>query len=209
MIPATQFLSRGIPFIFNTWIVTCKASYTRGLCGKSISIAVYIFSLYAVQFHLFVTCVLFLSREGFRQACVRMEMQSDCNTKDVVKLMKVVWMSFPLGIFITIVACSFVLWLQGLSYSSSLGQAVLINGLACILELLAEPLYILSQNLVLLELRLMVETVATISRCLTMYFLLVKKSQMVRAYLYCATDLSNFLIISINSQCLTMCLHPV
>ncbi|QHO24933.1 hypothetical protein S83_039613 [Arachis hypogaea] len=138
-----------------------------------------------------------------------MEMQSDCNTKDVVKLMKVVWMSFPLGIFITIVACSFVLWLQGLSYSSSLGQAVLINGLACILELLAEPLYILSQNLVLLELRLMVETVATISRCLTMYFLLVKKSQMVRAYLYCATDLSNFLIISINSQCLTMCLHPV
>ncbi|KAL4327676.1 hypothetical protein AHAS_Ahas13G0123900 [Arachis hypogaea] len=147
----------------------CKASYTRRLC---------------VQFHLFVTCVLFLSREGFRRACLRMEMQSDGNTKDVVKLMKVVWMSFPLGIFITIVACSFVLWLQGLSYSSSLGQAVLINGLACILELLAEPLYILSQNLVLLELRLMVETVATISRCLTMYFLLVKKSQMEKPIIF-------------------------
>ncbi|KAL1324787.1 hypothetical protein HN51_034930 [Arachis hypogaea] len=167
---ATQFLSRGIPFIFNTWIV-------RHLTQED-------YALYAVQFHLFVTCVLFLSREGFRRACLRMEMQSDGNTKDVVKLMKVVWMSFPLGIFITIVACSFVLWLQGLSYSSSLGQAVLINGLACILELLAEPLYILSQNLVLLELRLMVETVATISRCLTMYFLLVKKSQMEKPIIF-------------------------
>jgi len=27
--------------------------------------------LYAIQFHLFVTCVLFLSREGFRRACLR------------------------------------------------------------------------------------------------------------------------------------------
>jgi len=54
-------------------------------------------------------------------------------------------------------------------------------GCACILELLAEPLYILSQNLVLLELRLMVETVATFSRCLTMYFLIVKLTGLVRA----------------------------
>jgi hypothetical protein len=55
-------------------------------------------------------------------------------------------------------------------------------GCACILELLAEPLYILSQTLVLLELRLMVETVATFSRCLTMYFLIVKLTGMVRAF---------------------------
>lgn len=33
----------------------------------------YPFQLYAVQFQLFVTCVLFLSREGFRRACMRTE----------------------------------------------------------------------------------------------------------------------------------------
>lgn len=31
--------------------------------------------VYAVQFHLFVTCVLFLSREGFRRACMRAELR--------------------------------------------------------------------------------------------------------------------------------------
>lgn len=31
--------------------------------------------LYAVQFHLFVTCVLFLSREGFRRACMRADIK--------------------------------------------------------------------------------------------------------------------------------------
>lgn len=162
MNPATQFLSRGIPFIFNTWIV-------RHLTEED-------YAMYAVQFHLFVTCVLFLSREGFRRACMRMDMKSDGTSMEegVVKLLKVAWMSVPLGILVTIVACLFVFWWQQISYFSPYGQAVLINGCACILELLAEPLYILSQNLVLLELRLMVETVATFSRCLTMYFLIVK-----------------------------------
>ncbi|XP_061353336.1 uncharacterized protein LOC133298116 [Gastrolobium bilobum] len=169
---ATQFLSRGIPFIFNTWIV-------RHLTQED-------YALYAVQFHLFVTCVLFLSREGFRRACMRMDMKCDDTSmeKDVVKLMKVVWMSLPLGIFITIVACLFVFWWQGISYSSPHGQAILINGFACILELLAEPLYILSQNLVLLELRLMVETVATLSRCLTLYFLIVKQTGMEKSIIF-------------------------
>lgn len=54
-------------------------------------------------------------------------------------------------------------------------------GCACLLELLAEPLYILSQNLLLLKLRLMVETVATFSRCVTMYILIVKPYDMVYA----------------------------
>lgn len=52
-------------------------------------------------------------------------------------------------------------------------------GCACLLELLAEPLYILSQNLLLLKLRLIVEAVATLSRCLTMYILIVKQTDMV------------------------------
>lgn len=56
-------------------------------------------------------------------------------------------------------------------------------GSACIFELLAEPLYILSQNLLLLKLRLVVETVATLSRCVTMFILIVKQTDMVRAFI--------------------------
>jgi Rft protein len=48
-----------------------------------------------------------------------------------------------------------------------------------IFELLAEPLYILSQNLLLLRLRLVTESVATQLRCLTTYFLIVEKHDMV------------------------------
>ncbi|KAJ8752992.1 hypothetical protein K2173_008727 [Erythroxylum novogranatense] len=163
---ATQFLSRGIPFVFNSWIV-------RHLTAED-------YALYAVQFHLFVTCVLFLSREGFRRACMRADIQCDgSSSKEYgTKLLKVAWMTPPLGIVITIAACVFVFWWQGLSPSDPYAQAILINGFACILELLAEPLYILSQNLLLLKLRLVVETAATLFRCLTLYILIVKHTSM-------------------------------
>ncbi|CAI0404533.1 unnamed protein product [Linum tenue] len=163
---ATQLLSRGIPFIFNSWIV-------RYLTAED-------YAIYAVQFHLFVTCVLFLSREGFRRATLRADAKgAETSTEEyATKILKVAWMTLPLGIVITIAASAFVFWWQGLHYTDPYGQAILINGGACMLELLAEPLYILSQNLLLLELRLIVESAATLLRCLTMYILVVKLSSM-------------------------------
>ncbi|KAF3433167.1 hypothetical protein FNV43_RR24269 [Rhamnella rubrinervis] len=169
---ATQFLSRGIPFVFNSWIV-------RHLTQED-------YALYAVQFHLFVTCVLFLSREGFRRACMRSDMKWDATSveESTAKLMKVAWLTFPLGLVITLTACYFVFWWQELSFSDPYGQAILINGCACILELLAEPFYILSQNLLLLKLRLMVETVATLLRCITMYVFIVKQTNMEKGIVF-------------------------
>lgn len=66
-------------------------------------------------------------------------------------------------------------------FNVSLTRHFHVAGLACIFELLAEPLYILSQNLLLLKLRLVVETVATLFRCITMFILIVKQTGMVRA----------------------------
>ncbi|KAL6511898.1 hypothetical protein OROGR_021495 [Orobanche gracilis] len=142
-------------------------------------------SLYAVQFHLFVTCILFLSREGFRRACMRADFSDGASSTraNAAKLLKVAWMTFPLGILVTLAACLFVFWWQGLSYSSLYAKAILINGFACIIELLAEPLYLLSQNLILLRLRLVVEAAATLSRCLLTYFLILKQPGLV----YCQT----------------------
>ncbi|CAL5364182.1 unnamed protein product [Camellia sinensis] len=169
---ATQFLSRGIPFIFNSWII-------RHLTAKD-------YALYAVQFHLFVTCVLFLSREGFRRACMRADIKCDgaSTGENASKILKVAWMTVPFGIVITVAACILVFWWQELSYSNPYARAILINGLACILELLAEPLYIVSQNLLLLRLRLIVETVATLSRCMTTYILIVKQPDMEKAIVF-------------------------
>ncbi|TYI52154.1 hypothetical protein E1A91_D12G227600v1 [Gossypium mustelinum] len=169
---ATQFLSRGIPFIFNSWIV-------RHLTQED-------YAVYAVQFHLFVTCVLFLSREGFRRACMRADIKlcEGASAKDNAALLKVAWMSFPLGVVITIAGCVFVFWWQGLQHSDPYAQAILINGFACILELLAEPLYILSQTLFLLKLRLVVETLATFSRCVTMYILIVNLTNMEKGIVF-------------------------
>ncbi|KAI4320077.1 hypothetical protein MLD38_033594 [Melastoma candidum] len=53
-----------------------------------------------------------------------------------------------------------------------------------VLELLAEPIYILSQNLLLLKLRMVVETVATFSRCITLYILIVEQTIMVTVVNY-------------------------
>ncbi|CAN8237023.1 unnamed protein product [Cochlearia groenlandica] len=169
---ATQFLSRGIPFIFNSWIV-------RHLTEQD-------YALYAVQFHLFVTCVLFLSREGFRRACLRADIHCD----DVTKLLKVAWVTFPLGVAITIAACVFVLWWQNLTYSDTYAQAILIHGFACVLELLAEPLYILSQTLMLLKLRLVVETFATFSRCVTLFFLIVNQTNMEKGIIFALSQVA-------------------
>ncbi|CAM8986622.1 unnamed protein product [Rhodiola kirilowii] len=175
---AIQFLSRGIPFIFNSWIV-------RHLTTED-------YALYAVQFHLFVTCVLFLSREGFRRACMRTEIKWDGLSlgDGARKLLKVAWLSLPLGIVVTLTACVFVFWWQGLSFSDPYARAILINGLACILELCAEPLYILSQNLLLLRLRLVVETIATFLRCLTTYILIAKDFNVERATIFALSQVA-------------------
>ncbi|XP_076944329.1 uncharacterized protein LOC143614917 [Bidens hawaiensis] len=169
---ATQFLSRGIPFIFNSWIV-------RHLTEED-------YALYAVQFHLFVTCVLFLSREGFRRACMRADIRCKgaLTGENAAQLMKLAWITLPWGVFITIVGCVFVFWTQALSFSNSYGQAILINAFACVLELLAEPLYILSQNLLLLKLRLMVETLATLLRCITSYIFTVMQIDTERSIVF-------------------------
>ncbi|KAK6936293.1 RFT1, partial [Dillenia turbinata] len=142
--------------------------------------------LYAVQFHLFITCILFLSREGFRHACMRADIRCDgaSNGDNSVKLLKVAWVTLLLGTIVTLVACLFVFYRQALSYSSPYAQAICINGLACILELLAEPLYILSQNLNLLKLRLIVEAAATFLRCLTTYILIIKQTDMEKGIIF-------------------------
>ncbi|CAH9095949.1 unnamed protein product [Cuscuta epithymum] len=141
----------------------------------------------AVQFHLFVTFILFLSREGFRRVCLREDIMwygSSPAGETEAQLLKVAWMTFPLGVLVTFFACLIVFWWQDLGFSSPYGQAILINGFACILELLAEPFFILAQKLALLKLRLIVEIVATLSHCIVTYALILKQPSLEKAIVF-------------------------
>ncbi|KAI6676180.1 hypothetical protein NL676_036976 [Syzygium grande] len=114
----------------------------------------------------------------------------DSAGENVAKLLKVAWMTIPLGLALTAAACSFICWWQEICYSDPYAQAILINGFACMLELLAEPFYILSQNLLLLKLRLLVETTATFLRCLTMYVLIVKQTNMEKGIVFALLEIA-------------------
>ncbi|XP_068662612.1 uncharacterized protein [Aristolochia californica] len=104
--------------------------------------------------------------------------------ENAARLLRVAWMTFPIGLFFTFVACVLVFWYQDLKISDPYGQAILIHGFACILELLAEPVYILSQNMFLLKLRMIVETMGTILRCSTVYILILTRSNMEKSVVF-------------------------
>ncbi|KAF8644591.1 hypothetical protein HU200_066398 [Digitaria exilis] len=156
---AAQFLSRIIPFVFNIWFV-------RQLGADDGAV-----SAFALQLPLFMNCILFLSREGFRRACLRNDSKSDVLTDEAV--LKVAWMVVPFAIVITSVGSLFVLRVKKVKLSDPFAKAILINGFACILELMAEPLYIISQKKKYYDIRMYVEPAATLFRCLTS-FILVK-----------------------------------
>uniref|UniRef100_A0A0D9WYW6 Protein RFT1 homolog n=1 Tax=Leersia perrieri TaxID=77586 RepID=A0A0D9WYW6_9ORYZ len=61
-----------------------------------------------------------------------------------------------------------------LRLSDTYAKAILIIGFACVLELLAEPLYILSQRKKYYQIRVYTEPVATLLRCLTTFIFVAK-----------------------------------
>ncbi|KAM0873787.1 hypothetical protein ACQ4PT_037852 [Festuca glaucescens] len=151
---AAQFLSRVIPFLYNGWFV-------RQLSADDCA-------AYALQLPLFINCVLFLSREGFRRACLRNTSGSGDVLSDV-EILKVAWMIIPFGLLVTFIGSLFVFKVKKLKFSDPYAKATLIIGFACILELLAEPLYILSQTKKYYIIRVYTEPAATLLRCLTTY----------------------------------------
>jgi oligosaccharide translocation protein RFT1 len=62
--------------------------------------------------------------------------------ENIVKLMRVAWLTLPLGVFITVAASLFVFWWQELSYSNPYAQAILINGkVLCLLSIFPIPCF--------------------------------------------------------------------
>eukprot|EP00250_Pteridium_aquilinum_P005018 c15182_g1_i1 orf=1020-2603(+) len=132
------------------------------------------YGVFAIQFHLLITTILFLSREGFRRACMRTEFQFKVakSTKEN-QVMAVAWLTVPFGVILSGVSCALVLWQKQVNSSRESAHAFMVLGLSCIVEVFSEPLYILAQNMLLLQVRVKIEAFATFVRCATTYILVI------------------------------------
>ncbi|KAG6553131.1 hypothetical protein Mapa_005190 [Marchantia paleacea] len=132
------------------------------------------YALSAIQFHLLTTTILFISREGFRRGCLRSDSgHSVSGSQANEKIVNVAWMTVPIGTSLAVSACTFVLWWQRLSISEDYAWSVWLHGLGVLFEIWSEPLYILSQHMLLLKLRVVVEALATFSWSMVTYVLLL------------------------------------
>lgn len=155
----SQLLSRVLTFLLNWMIVKKLSPEEYGLAG---------------QYQLLTGTILFLGREGFRRGCVRSEDRSSSSPYiSSVQTLNLAWLSVPAGAILALGFCSTVVWWRQLAMSDPQFKAISILGLATILELLSEPLYILCQSLSLLQVRVILEASATFLRCVLTYGLLV------------------------------------
>ncbi|KAL6071487.1 Oligosaccharide translocation protein rft1 [Balamuthia mandrillaris] len=129
-----------------------------------------LFGFATVQLELLVTTVLFLSREAFRNTCQRSDPKEVENEWKVTNLS---WLCVPLGMAVTAATLGF-------SFASASEEerslpyyhaVMLITALAAFIELLSEPLYILTLRHHIYGPRVTVESLATFIRCITNFCL--------------------------------------
>ncbi|CAD7705263.1 unnamed protein product [Ostreobium quekettii] len=160
-----QLASRLLTFFFNLLIV-------RRLSPEEYGVA-------AVQFHLLTTTILFLSREGFRRGCLRKDgsqehedKQPNAESLELQRVLGICWLPIPVGIVISTIVCSFLCWSQTGDDSSAYCHAVVLNGVATVIELCSEPMYIIAHLWLRFDLRLAVEGTATLVKMISVLLLL-------------------------------------
>lgn len=152
-----QFVSRMLTFSLNQIVLHYVSKDNFGVAS--------------VNLELLSSTILFISREGFRSALIR----SNKNRQEILNL---AYIPTCLGLLTTFLTCSYYLSTitsQDLVEMPYYRVAVLCYGFASLIELLVEPLFILALNNLYFQLRVMVEGLAVILRCLvtfslTLYF---------------------------------------
>lgn len=114
----------------------------------------------AVQFHLLNTTILFLSREGFRRGCLRVDA---ADPRATAKVLGTSMLSIPIGAALSLlISGGFLLTLP--SDDPWMKQAVAMQGAAALIELLSEPLYILATFRLWFAMRVACEAASTIAK---------------------------------------------
>ncbi|GAQ80068.1 oligosaccharidyl-lipid flippase family [Klebsormidium nitens] len=156
----SQLATRVISFLLNVLI-------DRRLNAAEIGLS-------AVQFPLITTTIFMISREGFRRGCIRSDLGDNPHQSAAARVVSVAWLSVPVGLLVTCATVGTILWWQQLPVADVRTQALLVLGVAAGVELLSEPLYILAQCLLLLRVRVVIETLATLGKSLVTYALLLQ-----------------------------------
>ncbi|BDA46912.1 probable protein RFT1 homolog [Coccomyxa sp. Obi] len=129
------------------------------LTARLLSVDAY--GLASVHFHLINTTILFLSREGFRRGCLRAQQVRDASGTNAI--LGIAALCIPFGAVVTLCVCAVAL--RGApSLADPYAAAVLWQGLAAMVELVSEPLYILAQVRLQLQVRVVAEAAATLVR---------------------------------------------
>ncbi|KAG8436262.1 hypothetical protein GDO86_007385 [Hymenochirus boettgeri] len=116
-----------------------------------------------VRLTLFYTTVVFLAREAFRRACLSQSTQQSWR-----KTIHLTWLAVPLGICWSLILGW--IWLQILEVPKPeaiphYNIGVWAFGFSAVVELLAEPFWVLAQAHVFVKLKVVAESLAIITRC--------------------------------------------
>ena len=167
-----QLLSRAFTFVLNQLLVRLVSPQ--------------IFGTAAIQFELLLSTILFLSREGVRNALLRASpskkdsKDEDSNTTTSTQPLvdNIALLPVLLGIPVTILSAFIYLASSSESTSSQphFKLSVLIYAFAAFCELLSEPLYIRAQNDLRFDVRVRAEGSAVAVKTLTTFLVLVLTS---------------------------------
>ena len=155
-----QLFSRAFTFALNQALVRLATPQTFGTA--------------AIQFELLLSTILFLSREGVRNALLRSSVKDKKKDSNAALVENISLIPVFLGIPIS--GLTALVYVQFASPSTSsqpkFHLSVAVYAVAAILELLSEPLYIRAQNELRLTVRVRAEGVAVVSKSVVTFLVL-------------------------------------
>lgn len=149
-----QISLRIITFLMNAFILRFISRETLGLVN--------------VRLALLYTTILFLAREAFRKTCLSHSAENKETKWD--QIINLVWISVPLGVLTALIfGFIWLNWLEtpqsGLAKDYSI--SVLCFAFCAVLELMVEPPWIVFQCHLFVRLKVVIEGLAVLFRCLT------------------------------------------
>jgi oligosaccharide translocation protein RFT1 len=133
------------------------------------------FGTAAIQFELLLSTILFLSREGVRNALLRTPYNKGVRSQDSHALVSNISL-LPVFLGIPIATLASLLYIYASSSSTNSQSyfqlSVIVYAFAAFFELLSEPLYIRAQNELRLDIRIKAEGTAVISKTIVTFLIL-------------------------------------
>lgn len=173
-----QLFTRLITFSLNT------------LVARSIGPILYGYA--TIQLHLPYTIILYICREGLRRATLRYSTSEKHNDNvnnkqqhEQQNIINITWLLILLSLPITYI----VLLLfnqqkpEQLDSNISYNNVILLYTISAIIEMLSEPIYLISARLLHIKLRALIDSISVSIRCILIY-ILIKLDYGVYAYVY-------------------------